>query len=382
MPSSSVDRLTSLGVAFGFSVSLGVATVAIPLLALDSGYDAAAVGFLAATSAASQLGTRLLVPWLLGRFPDRTLIAGAAGLMTIGFVLLLWSTALPVFVAAQLLQGASRAIFWIGSQTHAIRGGGQPIQRLVDLNVSGNAGTLVGPALAGSLATIGLPVAIAAAAIGAALAIVGTPLLVRFPPYDRARSAGAVGLLRRPGVAAACWASVVGGTWWSMVGSYIPVILVDAGLGPQPIGLLVTASEGAGTVALLTLRRIHARWIAAAVRTAAYTAMAALTAIALAPAVPTIYAALLVIGGAAGGAVTTLSPALISLVSDEHEQGDALSLSGVFRAASLLGSPAAVGALLGLTSVGGAIVIATSTIVASGLAIGVRGGRSGGTGVP
>jgi len=175
---------------------------------------------------------------------------------------------------------------------------------------------------------------------------------------------------------------VVGGTWWSMVGSYIPVILVGAGLGPQPIGLLVTASEGAGTVALVVLRRIRAAWIAAAVRTAAYTAMAALTAIALAPAVPTIYAALLVIGGAAGGAVTTLSPALISLVSEEHEQGDALSLSGVFRAASLLGSPAAVGALLGLASVGGAIAIATSTIVASGLAIRARGRPSEGAGVP
>src|SRR4051812_12123522 len=94
------DRVVSLVVAFGFSVGLGVATVAIPLLALDAGYDAAAVGFLVATSAAAQLGTRLILPWLLGWLPDRTLIAVASGLMLSGFALLLGSTALPVFIAA------------------------------------------------------------------------------------------------------------------------------------------------------------------------------------------------------------------------------------------------------------------------------------------
>ena len=67
------DRIASLAVIFAFSIGLGVATVAIPLLALESGYDAAAVGFLVATSAASQLGFRLCLPWLLRRVPDRSL---------------------------------------------------------------------------------------------------------------------------------------------------------------------------------------------------------------------------------------------------------------------------------------------------------------------
>ncbi len=86
---SRVDRAASLAVAFGFSVGLGVATVAIPLLALDAGYDEAAVGFLVATSAVAQLGTRLGLPWLLGWLPDRTLIALASLLMLSGFALLL-----------------------------------------------------------------------------------------------------------------------------------------------------------------------------------------------------------------------------------------------------------------------------------------------------
>src|SRR4051794_14652302 len=250
------DRVISLVVAFGFSVGLGVATVAIPLLALDAGYDEAAVGFLVATSAAAQLGTRPVLPWLLGWFPDRTLIAVASALMLSGFSLLLGSTALPVFVAAQLFQGAARAVFWTSSQTHAVRGGGEPVTRLVDLNTAGNVGTLIGPALAGSLAALGLQFALGAAAIGALVAGIGTPLLVRLEPYDRRRSAGTMRLLRREGVDIAAWASVVGGGWWSMVGSYIPVILIGAGIDPQGVGRLITASEGASIAALVALRGV------------------------------------------------------------------------------------------------------------------------------
>src|SRR4051812_43745671 len=102
------DRPVSLVVAFGFALSLGIAAVAIPLLALGAGYDAAAIGFLAAMAAGSQLAGRFTLPWLLGRFADQSLIALAAALMLGGFVLLMFSTALPAFVAAQLTQGAAR----------------------------------------------------------------------------------------------------------------------------------------------------------------------------------------------------------------------------------------------------------------------------------
>ncbi|HYN69831.1 MAG TPA: MFS transporter [Candidatus Eisenbacteria bacterium] len=375
-PASTFDRATSLAVAFGFSVSLGVATVAIPLLALEAGYDAPAIGFLVATSAVAQLGTRLGLPWLLGRWPDRTLIAVASTIMLAGFGLLLASTALPVFVGAQLCQGTARAIFWTASQTHAIRGGGRPIQRLIDLNVSGNAGTLVGPALAGSLAVIGLSVSLAAAALGAALAALGSILLQRFPPYDRRLSAGTTGLLRRDGVDVACWANVIGGGWWSMVGSYIPVILVGAGLGPIAIGWLITASEGAGMVALVALRSIRGASIRRALRLAAAIVVAALIGIALAPASLAVYAVLLLAGGAAGGAVTTLAPALVSLAAGEQEQGDALALSGTFRAAALLGAPASVGLLLSALSLPGAMIVLAASLGGSGLIVGRKGRRS------
>jgi Major Facilitator Superfamily len=367
------DRPLALGVAFAFALAIGIAVVAVPLLAIDSGYDAAAIGFIVATSAASQLATRLALPWLLGRFADRTLIAVAAVLMVGAFGLLLLSTALPAFLLAQLGQGAARAIFWTSSQTHAIRSGGPPVKRLVDLNLAGNAGTLIGPALAGFLATIGLPVAIAGAAIAVGVAAVGAPLMAAFPPYDRRGGVGAFGLIRRDGVDVACWANFVAGTWWSMISSYIPVVLVGAGLGPAIIGWLVTLSEGAGAGTLLVLRRTSSSRIRAIVRTGAFVEMAVLAGIAVAPPILAAYAALLILGGTAAGAVTSLAPALVTMAAADQEHGDALALSGTFRSIAMLGVPAAVGAVLGLVALPVAMVAVAALSAAPGVVLGRRG---------
>ena len=370
------DRPIALGVAFGFALSLGIATVAIPLVALGAGYQPAAIGFLAATAALAQLATRLTLPWLLGRFPDRALIGLSALLMLSAFGLLLASTALPVFLAAQLCSGCARAIFWTSSQTHAIRSGGSQVRRLVDLNLAGNAGTLTGPALAGVLATFGLPVALAGAAIPAALAALASPLIAAYPPYDRRRSAGTFRLLRRDGVDVACWANFVAGTWWSMIGSYVPVVLVGAGLGTVLIGWLVTLSEGAGALTLLAIRRASPMRIRPLVRAGAFAEMAALAAIALAPPALLAYAAVLIAGGIAAGTVTTLAPALVTSVAEDHEHGDALALSGTFRSFALLGAPASVGALLSFAALPVALVAVAVTAAIPGALLGrARGPR-------
>ena len=364
------DRVVGLVVVFAFSIGLGVGTVTIPLLALASGYDAAAVGFLVATAAAMQLGGRLALPWLLGRFTDRSLTAISAVMMVAAFALLIWSTVLPVFIAAQLLQGAARAIFWTSSQAHAIRDQPEPIRRLVDLNVAGNAGTLVGPAVGGLLASIGLTVALVAGAAGALVASLGRHSSGAFPPFDRKRSAGTRRLLRRTGVDVACWASVVGGLWWSMMGSFVPVLLVAAGVGSIGVGWAITGSEAAGMFALLALRTVSRRRIAPAVRIAAVVASVALVLIALLPPVLPVAIALLLIGGAAAGSVTTLSPAMATLVASADEQGDALSLTGTFRAAALFASPAAVGVLVTPLAVGPAMAIVALVVGAAGAVVG------------
>src|SRR5262245_25859358 len=370
------DRPASLAVAFGFALSLGIATVAIPLLALGSGYDAPAVGFLVAGAAGSQLATRLALPRLLGRFTDRSLILVSAALMLGAFGLLSVSTALPSFVVAQLAQGAARAIFWTAGQTHVIRGGGSTVHRLVDFNLAGNAGTITGPVLAGLLATSAVSSAIAAAAIAAGVALVISPALATHPPFDRRQSAGTTKLLRRPGVDVAIWATFVAGTWWSMLGSYVPVLALRAGLVPTEVGVLVSLSEGSGAVMMLALRWLSPTRIQAIVGAAPLVEMAALVGIALAPPLLPLYAVLVMVAGSAGGAVTVLAPALVTQIASANEHGDAIALTGTSRAVALLGAPGAVGALLSIVSLPVALVAVAAANVAPIFAIGRSGARS------
>jgi MFS family permease len=360
------DRAAALGVAFGFSLALGIATVTIPLVALGAGYDAAAVGFLVAASSATQLATRLTLPRLLGRFPDRFLIGFAAALMSAAFVLLFVSTALPAFVVAQMAMGAGRAFFWTSSQTHAVRSGGDPVRRLVDLNLAGNSGTLTGPALAGLLASVSPLLALGAGALAAGVAAFATPLLAALPPFDRRAAGGTLRLLRRPGVDVAIWSGVVGGVWWSMLGSYVPVVLVAAGIGPAVIGWLVTLSEGSGAAALVVIRRNTPRRLGPLVQGGAFVEMAALAAIAVAPPNVFAYAPLLLLGGMAAGAVTTLGPALVALAADREDQGNALALSGMFRSVAQLAAPASVGALLAVTPLSAALLAIAAIAAAPG----------------
>ena len=168
----------------------------------------------------------------------------------------------------------------------------------------------------------------------------------------------------------ACWANFVAGAWWAMLGSYVPVILVGAGLGSVLIGWLVTISEGAGAVMLLVIRRLSPRRIRPLVRGAALAEMAALGGIAIAPHLLLAYGALLIAGGSSAGVVTTLAPALATFAATEQEHGDALALSGTFRSIAGLSAPATVGALLSAVSLPVALFGVAAAAAAPGLLVG------------
>ena len=85
-----------------------------------------------------------------------------------------------------------------------------------------------------------------------------------------------------------------------------------------------------------------------------------------------VYAVLLVLGGAASGTVTTMAPAMATLMSEPDEQGDALSLSGTFRAGALFGAPATVGGLLSVMALVPALLVVVAAAAGPGLIIGRR----------
>src|SRR5438128_2472264 len=51
-------------------MALGMASVALPLLALHAGYSKSSVGLLTAASAVSQMGVRMVLGLVMRRYPD------------------------------------------------------------------------------------------------------------------------------------------------------------------------------------------------------------------------------------------------------------------------------------------------------------------------
>ena len=65
------DRLLGGLAATIFSVTLGLNSVAVPLLAIHAGYSAAEIGLLIAVPAIAQIAARLNMGAMMRRFPDK-----------------------------------------------------------------------------------------------------------------------------------------------------------------------------------------------------------------------------------------------------------------------------------------------------------------------
>jgi predicted MFS family arabinose efflux permease len=349
------DQPAALGAVFIYSIALGVGTLALPLLALDAGYDAATVGLLTATSAVSQVILRLSLPVLLSRWPDRTIIIVSSLTLGASYALLVLSTALPVFVAAQLLQGGARALFWTSSQTHAVRTPGTPVRMLARIGAVSNVGTMIGPVLTGVVATYSLVLAIAfgvVLAVAAAIAAVG---LIRLPPYSRRRRTGEPPMWNQPGIDVACWSGFAAGGWRALMGSYVPVVLTTAGLAPGIIGVLLSAAELASTVTLAAFVRFPPRWTRITLDVSIVVAALSLAALPVAGDNVAVAGLLLVLSGAGSGPMTTLGAAVARQLAHPDDEGEAIALVGTFRAVALLLTPAGVAGTIGLVGVGAAL---------------------------
>jgi MFS family permease len=330
-----------------FSMALGMAMVALPLLALDAGYSKSAVGLLTAASAVSQMGVRMGLGLVMRRYPDWVLVFSAGGLLAASCALVAWSAAVVPFVACELLQGAARGCFWTGSQTHVVRGDGSSVGRLAVVNFVASVGQLLGPVLAGVVASRSITPALVISA-GIALVCMLPPLaLDRLPPFSPPEDRPRGRIWRRPGVDAGCWASLTAGAWRGLVSSYIPVALERAAQPVPLIGVLVSVANGANIAGAAVVGRMRRGRVLVRTLTASMLAAgigSGLVAL-LAGSAP-LAALLLAASGLGAGALQTLGPALASDVVHPEERGDAIAATGTFRAAALFASPLAVAGLL------------------------------------
>lgn len=352
-----------------FSLALGLATVALPLLAIAAGYSVAEIGVLTAVSAIAQMTTRLVLGPVMRIFPDWTLIAAASVLLAASNALLVLSAALVPFVVAEVLQGVSRACFWTGSQTHVVRGAGSAVGALANVNLVSSVGLLGGPVLAGFLAESSPQLALA---VGAGIGIVGfvpSLFLRRLPPFSPPPNPPPGRLWRRPGVDAGCWAGVTAGAWRGLLSSYVPVALSAAQQSSSTIGALVSVANAASLTGAGIVGRIRVAWMARTYAVGAVATGVATGVVALLASSPWAAAVALAVSGLGAGALQTLGPAIATEAVHHQERGDAIAVTGTFRAAALFLAPLGVAGLVSAVPLAAAMGAAGALITLPALSV-------------
>jgi MFS family permease len=356
MPLGTDARATAVtAIVYGFA--LGAGTLVLPLLALDVGYSPSQVGLLAAASGVAQIGVRLTLGAFMCRWPDRLLVTCSAALLAVPFFGIAMSTSAPVFILAHLLVGASRACFWTGLQTHVVREDAHIVKRLARVNLLANAGLLAGPVAAGVLLQTGNVLVLAVIAVAGTAAAVCSLSMRRLPPFVPPDASSRPTLLRRPAVLAGCAAVGVAGTWRGLIGSYVPIVLSQAGQSARAIGILIAIGNAANTLSAAPYARIMARTSSAALRIPTLASAASCGLIGYAAGNAVLAAVLLVAGGAGAGALQILGSALAAEAVDGEERGNAMAVTGTARAVAMFTSPMSVAGLLQVMAVSPALAV-------------------------
>jgi MFS family permease len=358
------DTVACATAAVIWSIALGIASVALPLLALEAGYSGVQVGILVALSALTQMLARIGMGSWMNRFPDWTFVLASAVVLGISNAAAALSTAWVPFVAAHLLQGVARAFFWTGSQTHVVRGDRPAVAGLAMINLVSAAGLLVGPIVAGWIGERSLTAALVVATGLCAVACVPSLLLDRLPPFAPPANRPPGRIWRRPGVDAGCWAAVSGGDWRGLLGSYVPVALQGAGQTTTMIGTLVTLANAAQLGGSAVVGRLRDRGMA--VSLVLGTVVAGLGTAAVGPVAGSaaLVAIALVVSGTGAGALQTVGPAVAAEAVHREERGLAIASTGTFRSAALLVTPLAAAGIVAFAPVSVALAVGGAIIAA------------------
>ncbi len=356
------DDLGLYSATFLFSLSLAMASVALPLLAIEAGYHASEIGVLVALSAVTQIATRWVLAGVMRRVSNATIVTAAAVTLGVSTGLPALSTALAPMVAASLVQGLSRACFWTGSQTHVVRSDRRPASGIAWLNLIASAAMVVGPVTAGVIADSSSRLAFVVATTVACAGILPTLLMDRPPPFE---PGGAMGgeFVRRPGVAMGASSNAVAGAWRGLLASYVPVALESAGRSSVTIGGIVTVANSASIAGSFLAVRVSTAQVRAALFAGSLLAGIATMVVGYGGLPLVVIGTSLAIGGVAVGVLQVLGVTVASASVAPQLRGDAVAVTGTFRAAALFASPMGVAALLPVVGIGPAVLVMASLML-------------------
>ncbi len=357
------DTVATAAGATIYSISLGAAVVALPLLALEAGYTGVQVGILVALSAVTQMLGRIGMGSWMNRFADWTFVIVATALLALSSALAALSTAVVPFVVAHFLQGFSRAFFWTGTQTHAVRGDRPAVRGMAIVNLSSATGLLLGPLVAGAIGEVSLPVALTVSAGLATVGLVPAALLDRLPPFSPPKGSSQKRIWRRPGVDAGCWAGVSAGAWRGLLGSYVPVALDAARTSTGLIGVLISIANAAQLAGSAAVARLGKRRLTQSLVIGAVAAGIGVGVVGFVAGNPIVAGLALAVSGLGAGVLQTAGPAVAVESVHPEERGAVMAASGTFRAAALLASPLAAAGLVAVAPVSVALAVGGALIL-------------------
>lgn len=379
-PTPRREDILSRMTIFLFSVALGMATVAVPLVAAAAGYQLGAVGFLIGVSAITQIIARAGMGALMDHLSTRTFILAALILLASSCLILGVTDELWAFVVSQLLQGAARAYFFTGMQTHVVRSTRPAVSALAVMNVTNGIGLLLGPLLAGIIGASSLTLALFIAAGIAGSAVLSCAFLIRYEPFVKPPTVPAertVPVWRRPDVTTAGWMGATAGAWRGILNSYLPILLTEAGHSIPVAGAMMTLANLAALAGSAVAGPVRRTGVRASAALGTVLAVAGVASMAFLTPHLVLAGAFLFISGVGAGILQTLGPALATEAVGLEERGRAIASIGTFRAVSLLVTPMGIGALIFVVP---SAVLATAVVaVAVGIpaiSMAARGGSA------
>jgi MFS family permease len=316
------------------------------------------------------MATRLVLGPAMRIVPDWTLVAAACLTLAASNALVAVSAAVVPFVIAELLQGVARACFWTGSQTHVVRGDRPAVKALATVNFISSIGLFTGPVLAGILCERSPGLALVVGAGVALLATLPALLLDRLPPFSPPPDRPAGRLWRRPGVDAGCWAGVTAGAWRGLLSSYVPVALVAAQQSATTVGLLVTVANAASVAGAWLSGRLCGRRLAQGFAVGVLVTGLATATTGWVAGMSWLVGVALALSGLGAGAIQVVGPAVAAEAVHPEERGEAIAVTGTFRAAALFLSPLAVAGMVTVVPLSLALAVAGSLIAVP--AVGAR----------
>ena len=326
--------------------------MAAPLMALQQGYSAAAVGLLLALFALSQVV--LALP--SGRYTDRYGLRRPIGMAAFGATSAAALAAavpwFPVLCLSALLSGAASGVAVIALQRHVGRSAENPAQlreRFSFLAIGPSLSNFLGPVLAGlTIDLAGFRTAFALLALLPLAAWYWIRPVVELPPVVRDRNAApsqAWTLLREPMFKRLLAVNWIISSCWDVHTFIVPVIGHERGFNATTIGLILGGFAVAATLTRLALpmiaRQLH-EWavVASAMLTTAL--VFAIYPLLDSPLAMGAFSALL---GVALGSVQPMIMSTLHQITPHHRHGEALGLRMMTINASSVVMPLMFGAL-------------------------------------